>query len=238
MAQDVSLMGATYEDVPAVELPDGVGGTSVFYDPSSLDIPPHMTILKYGISTWSDFIDAYNSKTIVYCRASSNSNPASGSQTRMAFMAYVNNETTPTEVEFQYYRSVSTHTDSQQGDQVYVYKLNKNNGWSVTVRSAFSRVKAGNGLALSYATDNITLSSKAIMTSATLGSSGWSNNQKSITVTGVSATNKVIVAPAPASAETWAAAGVMCIAQGANSLTFKCTSTPTADMTVNVMYSS
>lgn len=54
----------------------------------------------------------------------------------MAFMAYVNNATTPTEVEFQYYRSMSSHNASAMGDQVFVYKLNKNNGWSVTTRDA------------------------------------------------------------------------------------------------------
>jgi len=59
-----------------------------------------MVILSYGNSTWSDFINAYNNNVIVYCRASSNSNPASGSQTRMAFMAYVNDATNPTNVEF------------------------------------------------------------------------------------------------------------------------------------------
>ena len=82
-----------------------------------------MTILSYGSSTWNDFITAYNANKVVYCRASSNSNPATGSQTRLAFMAYVDNGATPTNVEFQYYRSVSSHSASQQGDQVYVYKL-------------------------------------------------------------------------------------------------------------------
>lgn len=72
-----------------------------------------MVILSYGSSTWNDFIEAYNNNVIVYTRASSNSNPASGSQTRMAFMAYVNNAATPTEVEFQYYRSVSSHSATQ-----------------------------------------------------------------------------------------------------------------------------
>ena len=94
---------------------------------------------------------------VVYCRASSNSNPASGSQTRLAFMAYVNNATTPTEVEFQYYRSVSSHTASQQGDQVYVYKLNKTNGWSVTVREASVKVVAGTGLGGTYSNGTMTL---------------------------------------------------------------------------------
>lgn len=121
-------------------------------------IPPTMSILKYGISTWTDFINAYTSNSIVYCRASSNSNPASGSQTRMAFMAYVNNETSPTEVEFQYYRSVSSHSDSQQGDQVFVYKLNKTNGWSVITRNAFTKIVAGSGLTSSYSNGVLTIS--------------------------------------------------------------------------------
>ncbi len=127
-------------------------------DIASLDIPPKMSILKYGISTWNDFITAYNNNAIVYCRASSNSNPASGSQTRMAFMAYINNETSPTEVEFQYYRSVSSHSDSQQGDQVFVYKLNKTNGWSVTTRNAFTKIVAGTGLKSTYSNGVLTIS--------------------------------------------------------------------------------
>lgn len=110
-----------------------------------------MTILSYGNSTWSDFITAYNKNSIVYCRASSNSNPASGSQTRMAFMAYVNNSTTPTEVEFQYYRSMSSHSISQLNDEVYVYKLNKTSGWSVTVRQAsVKQIKAGQNIGITY----------------------------------------------------------------------------------------
>lgn len=95
-----------------------------------------MVILSYGHSTWAEFESAYNNNVIVYARASSNSNPASGSQTRMAFMAYVNNATTPTEVEFQYYRSMSSHNATAMGDQVFVYKLNKTNGWSVITRDA------------------------------------------------------------------------------------------------------
>lgn len=103
-----------------------------------------MVILSYGSSTWNDFIEAYNNNVIVYARASSNSNPASGSQTRMAFMAYVNNATTPTEVEFQYYRSMSSHSATAMGDQVFVYKLNKTNGWSVTTRDAsIKQIKVG-----------------------------------------------------------------------------------------------
>lgn len=117
-----------------------------------------MTILSYGNSTWADFLAAYNAKKVVYCRASSNANPATGSQTRLAFMAYVNNATTPTEVEFQYYRSVSSHSAIQQGDQVYVYKLTSANKWTVTVRESYTKIIAGSGLSSSYANSAITLS--------------------------------------------------------------------------------
>ena len=117
-----------------------------------------MTILSYGSSTWQNFIDAYDANKVVYCRASSNSNPATGSQTRLAFLAYVNNATTPTEVEFQYYRSVSSHSDSQQGDQVYVYKLKSTGAWSVTVRENYTKIAAGGDLTSNYSSGVLTVS--------------------------------------------------------------------------------
>lgn len=64
---------------------------------------------------------------------------------------------------------------------------------------------------------------------------GWSNNTQTVTVTGVSATNTVFVSPAPASAADYAAAGIICTAQAADSLTFTCTTVPTNAITVNVV---
>lgn len=128
-----------------------------------------MTILSYGKSTWQDFLDAYTKQTVIYCRASSNSNPASGSQTRLAFMAYVNNAdpASISNVEFQYYRSMSSHTDAQQGDQVYVYKLESTNGgkWTVTTRDAFTKIVNGDGIDKSFTTgvhSSITLSNAGV----------------------------------------------------------------------------
>lgn len=114
------------------------------------DAKARMIILKYGISTWQDFLAAYSNNCVMYCRASSNSNPATGAQTRLAFMAYVNDETNPANVEFQYYRSMNKHTDSQQGNQVFVYKLTNANKWTVTVRNTFSKVIAGDNLTSSF----------------------------------------------------------------------------------------
>lgn len=138
-----------------------------------------MTILAYGKSTWNDFITAYTAKHVVYTRASSGSNPASGSQTRMAFMAYVNNETNPTEVEFQYYRSVSSHSATQQGDQTYVYKLNKTNGWSVTIRENYTRVVAGTNMSGTWKNGVLTLDNTLTVptkTSDLTNDSGFINN--------------------------------------------------------------
>lgn len=97
-----------------------------------------MVILSYGNSTWNDFINAYNNNVIVYCRASSNANPKTGVQGRMAFMAFcnLNSSGTPTSVEFQYYRSVSSHSGTQLCDQVFIYKLESSGTWSVTTREA------------------------------------------------------------------------------------------------------
>ena len=116
-----------------------------------------MVVLSYGSSTWSDFIDAYKNNVIVYCRASSNSNPATGAQNRMAFMAYVNDAINPTNVEFQYYRSVSSHSATQQGDQVYVYKLDKTAGWTVTVRESYTKIIGGTNTTTSYNNGALTI---------------------------------------------------------------------------------
>lgn len=113
-----------------------------------------MYIAAYGKSTYADVLAAYQANKVVYCRASSSSNPASGNQLRMAFLAYVNNEATPTEFEFQYYRSLSSHTYNDQSDQVFVYKLNKTNGWSVTIRQATTKIIPSTGLAYTFAAGN------------------------------------------------------------------------------------
>ena len=137
-----------------------------------------MYIASYGSSTYAEILAAYQANKVVYCRASSNSNPGTGSQNRMAFLAYVNNSTTPTEFEFQYYRSVATHTDSQQGDQVFVYKLNSSTGWSVTTREAYTKIATGTGLSKSYSNGTLTLS----YSGSSLPSVTSSDNGKVLTV--------------------------------------------------------
>lgn len=153
-------------DVGAVIAPASASTDNVLAYNGSAWVPDKRTvILSYGHSTWAEFISAYSANAVIYCRASSNSNPSTGSQTRMAFMAYVNNADSPTNVEFQYYRSVNSHSVTQQGDQMYVYKLDKTAGWTVTVRENYTKINVSTGLASSYSNSALTITNPAAVPS-------------------------------------------------------------------------
>ena len=68
-----------------------------------------------------------------------------------------------------------------------------------------------------------------------LVSTDWSSHSQTKTVTGVTASNTVIVSPAALSAADYAAAEILCTAQAANSLTFTCTTDPVNNISVNVV---
>lgn len=85
---------------------------------------------------------------------------------------------------------------------------------------------------------DVNAASKATYVSVTLPNTGWSNNQRTLTVNGVLAdATKQLIVPCPQNTtalDVWTAAGVKPIAQAANSLTFKCDSTPTASIPLYV----
>ena len=58
---------------------------------------------------------------------------------------------------------------------------------------------------------------------------------QTINVQGVTASNTVLVGPAPVSAEDYATAGIICTAQGNGTLTFTCQTIPSVDLTLNVV---
>ena len=68
----------------------------------------------------------------------------------------------------------------------------------------------------------------------TLTIAGWSDNSQTVTASGVTANNAVVVSPAPSSYRSYGEFGVYCSAQAANSLTFVCDSVPDVALTVNV----
>lgn len=102
-----------------------------------------LVMLTYGSSTWQDFQNAYNSNKIVYCQVGG----------RMAFLAYISSSN----VEFQYYRSLSSPTVSSQVDEVYVYTLTNASVWTTTTRKASSTIDTSTGLSKSYATNTRTM---------------------------------------------------------------------------------
>lgn len=72
----------------------------------------------------------------------------------------------------------------------------------------------------------------------TLTTSGWSSNTKTVTVSGVSASETAqLITPTPAiaSQSAYYEAGIMCTGQAANSLTFTCQTVPTSNLTVYVV---
>lgn len=74
-----------------------------------------------------------------------------------------------------------------------------------------------------------------ISATATLTVVNWSNDTQTVTVTGVTSSNDVMVSPAPASTDDYVSAGIICTAQGTNSLTFTCVTVPTNAITINVL---
>ena len=70
---------------------------------------------------------------------------------------------------------------------------------------------------------------------ATLTAASWSSLAQTVVVTGVTASNTVVVSPAPASAEAWGKAGVYAASQSAGKITFKCKKAPSAELTANVV---
>ena len=101
----------------------------------------------YGTTTLAAILQAVTDKRIVYCRVDQ-----SGQTARMAFLAYVST----VGAEFQYYRSLSSHTASAQTDEVYIYKVNAD-GWTTTTRKAGVNVAAGTHMSQSYSNDTLTL---------------------------------------------------------------------------------
>lgn len=78
-------------------------------------------------------------------------------------------------------------------------------------------------------------------TMPTLAVADWSLNsvsgkyEQAVTVQGITSSNIILVAPAPADAAEWADSVVLCISQTTNSLTFQCDTVPSSALTANVV---
>lgn len=102
----------------------------------------------YGRTSYSDIVAAISAHKIVYCRIS-----ATGAS-RMAFLAYIG----ASNAEFQYYRSLSSHTAANQTDEVYVYTVSST-GWTTTTRLTGIKYAAGTHMTSSFANNTLTFQS-------------------------------------------------------------------------------
>lgn len=63
----------------------------------------------------------------------------------------------------------------------------------------------------------------------------WSNERQIVSVKGVTSNNTIIISPSPVSRIHYSESDVCCSAQENGTLTFECMTTPTEELTVNVL---
>lgn len=76
---------------------------------------------------------------------------------------------------------------------------------------------------------------KHVSTTGSLSVSAWSSKSQTISVTGVTASNIVIVSPAPNSYVAYTTSNIRCTTQDAGALTFVCDNVPDSALTVNIV---
>lgn len=74
----------------------------------------------------------------------------------------------------------------------------------------------------------------SVDSTATLAANGWDNKLQTVDVPGVTSSNTVILSPAPDSIDDYLGAGIVCTLQLNGSLTFKCDTVPSEDITINI----
>ena len=115
-------------------------------------------------------------------------------------------------------------------------RMNSSTGGTITQQTSATKYSSGTkNYASIFWMDGSTKQNIITKTTVTLSASAWSNNTITVTVSGVTSSNTVIVSPAPASFEDYRTAVIYCSAQSTDSLTFTCLTTPTTDITVNVL---
>lgn len=83
--------------------------------------------------------------------------------------------------------------------------------------------------------EKLAADAKSTVYTGTATSGGWSSNTQAVTISGISSSDNIIVSPAPASFTVWRDNGVYCSAQADNSITLKCDSAPSSNITVQVL---
>jgi len=116
-----------------------------------------------------------------------------------------------------------------------VSDLNNDSGFITTETDPVFLASAAHGISSSdISAWNAKQSALGTLT-VTLTVAGWSSDAQTVTATGVTSSNTVIVSPSPSDMEDYTDAGIVCTAQGTNTLTFECDTTPSSAIDVNVV---
>lgn len=110
--------------------------------------------------------------------------------------------------------------------------------WTTASWANVDALPSQTGQSWKFLTTNWTSASWAAnhtTTTVSLTAAGWSNKTQTVSATGVTASNTVIVSPAPADIADYADCGVYCSAQASGTLTFGCDTAPSGDIVVNVL---
>lgn len=108
-------------------------------------------------------------------------------------------------------------------------------GKSTNLWANIYTAKINNGADITVPAVSGEMAVKQVNTTITLTAAGWSSNTQTVNVTGMTATGVVLVSPDPTDQSAYTSAGVLCTAQAAGTLTFTCSTTPSADLSVNVV---
>lgn len=104
-----------------------------------------------------------------------------------------------------------------------------------TTNTTLSGVLKGENGKMAQAVAGTDYAQPSITVTVTLSATGWTDNTQTVAVTGVTAINAIMIAPAPASFLAYCDSQVRATAQAANALTFACEDAPTENLTVNIL---
>jgi hypothetical protein len=117
------------------------------------------------------------------------------------------------------------------------FVIGVSNGQYINDPNSFYLVSGSNNYKMLDLTDGTIPTARLtkVNTTITLAAADWSSNTQTVSVTGMTATGVVLVSPDPTDQSAYTSAGIICSAQAAGTLTFTCSTTPSADLSVNVV---